>query len=391
MFSFFFRPLPWEYGVRNLMRRPGRSAMTTVGLTIVCLLVVLVVSFLRGLERTLAVSGDADTVLVHLVGASENLENSSVPARTATLVSASLAAVRKSANGAYVSPELFMGARLTLEGNIQKSMGLIRGVTTSVPLVRQKFQLLSGHWPQQNEILVGRLASAKLGAVRDQLAVGKPIQLEGKTWKVSGTFAVGGSAMESELWCRLEDFQLALKRDDLCMVALKLAPGSDFGDVDEFCKDRLDLSLESTPEQTYYQTLQRNYGPIRSVAWIIVGLVSAAGVFAGLNTMFASVAGRVREIACLQTMGFGRRAIGLSLIQEGVILAATASLIAALVGVLLLDGAAVRFTMGAFSLRVDPTTLWIGCAVGMFIGIAGSVPPAIRAMRLPIVEGLKSL
>ena len=60
---FFFRPLPWEYGIRNLFRRPLRSGLTLIALTIVTLLVLVVVGFVRGLERSLTVSGDPQTAI----------------------------------------------------------------------------------------------------------------------------------------------------------------------------------------------------------------------------------------------------------------------------------------------------------------------------------------
>jgi ABC-type antimicrobial peptide transport system permease subunit len=137
--------------------------------------------------------------------------------------------------------------------------------------------------------------------------------------------------------------------------------------------------------------LQRHYGPVRWLAWLIVVIIAGAGVFTGMNIMYGAVAGRVRELATLQTLGFSRRAIALSLIQEGVLLAALASLLAGCVGVFVLQGMAVRFTMGAFTLNMDGTTLLIGFGAGLFIGVLGSIPPAIRAMRLMVVEGLKAI
>src|SRR5207249_1785125 len=134
-----------------------------------------------------------------------------------------------------------------------------------------------------------------------------------------------------------------------------------------------------------------HYGPVRALAWLIVVIVAAAGVFAGLNTMYGAVVGRVRELATLQTLGFARRAIALSLIQEGVLLAAAASLLAAALALVVVHGVAVRFTMGAFTLRVDGVTLLIGCTTGVLLGVVGSIPPALRAMRLPVVEGLKAV
>ena len=69
---FKLRMLPWEYGVRNLLRRPTRTALTLGGLTTVILLIFVVVAFIRGLELSLAASGDSDVVLVDLFSTSRN-------------------------------------------------------------------------------------------------------------------------------------------------------------------------------------------------------------------------------------------------------------------------------------------------------------------------------
>jgi ABC-type antimicrobial peptide transport system permease subunit len=103
------------------------------------------------------------------------------------------------------------------------------------------------------------------------------------------------------------------------------------------------------------------------------------------------VAGRVREFAALQAVGFPRRAIAVSLLQESVLLAAAATLAAAALAVLTLQGAAVRFTMGAFTLQLDRVALLVGCGAGLFLGVFGAVPPAVRAFRMTIVDALKAV
>ena len=389
-----FRLLPWDYGVRNLLRRPGRSAMTLFGLTLVVLLVLVVVGFIRGLEGSLGASGDPKVVMVHTLGAAENIENSSIPGQTASLLSASLESIQRQAGpgGTKVvcaSPELYLGTPVSVDS--EESLGLVRGVTPVVLLVRRNVQIVEGNWPGPGELLVGRLAATKMGRRSEELTIGKSVTFEGRTWKICGRFVSMGSTLESELWCPLDDLQLAMKRQDLSMVALLLGSGAVYADVDEFCKERLDLELQATPETRYYESLERHYGPVRLLAWLIVAIIAGAGVFTGMNIMYGAVTGRVRELATLQTIGFVRRAIALSLIQEGVLLAALASLIAGVIGVLVVQGAAVRFTMGAFALNVDGTTLLVGFGAGLVIGVVGSIPPALRAMRLPVVEGLKAI
>jgi ABC-type lipoprotein release transport system permease subunit len=386
-----FRPLPWDYGVRNLFRRPARSLLTLGALTLVVFLVMVVVSFIRGLDGSLTLSGDPHVVLVHSLGASENIENSTLPGNAGGLLRASLATIQSRNGQAYVSPELYLGTEVRLTTESPVTMGVIRGVTSPATLVHQQFQLLEGTWPQANEILVGKLAATKLGAAAADIAVGKSLLFEGRTWLIAGTFSAGGSSLESEIWCRLDDIQTATKRQDLTLVGLVMRSPADVSLVDEFCKERLDLEWEATPELVYYAALQKHYGPVRMVSWLVVGLISGAGAFAGLNTMYGAVVGRVREIAALQTIGFVRRAIVLSLLQEAILLSSAGALLAAAGALLLLNGVAIRFTMGAFQLRVDHVAVSVGLLSGILIGVLGAIPPAIRAMRMPIVEAMKAI
>jgi ABC-type antimicrobial peptide transport system permease subunit len=397
--SLFFRLLPWEYAIRNLFRRPLRTSLTFVGLTTVILLVFVVVGFIRGLESSLAVSGDPRTAIVFSLGMGENLEYSSIPMRTSDLVPASVAGIQSRFGQKYVSPELYLGTQIHLGGFASRgerrereaSLGLVRGVTQSALLVRGQVEIEEGDWPKTGEVMVGRLVAAKLGATSEETAIGQSLTFEGRSWRISGVFSAGGSTFESEAWCRLDELQQAMKRQDLSIVAVTIAPNGNFADLDLFCKERLDLELQTMQETEYYALLQKDYGPVRWLAWLVVLLVSAAGVFAGLNTMYGAVVGRIPELSTLRTIGFVRRAIVVSLIQEGLLLAVAASLLAAMIALVFVNGAAVRFTMGAFALRIDNIALLIGCGVGFTLGFFGAIPPAFRAFRMPIVDGLKAV
>ncbi|MDX1961994.1 MAG: ABC transporter permease [Pirellulales bacterium] len=382
--------LPWEYGIRNVFRRPTRSLLTLLGLTTVVLLVFVVVAFIRGLEASLAVSGDPSVVLVYSVGAAADIENSAIPARTASLLAASLEGVDHRFDVSYVSPELYIGTRVTVDQSRPPSLGIVRGVTTAAPLLRRQVQMIVGKWPATGEVLVGRLLAAKLGCSSQDLAVGDTIKFDGRDWRISGRFTAGGAAFESEIWCGLEDLQQTLKRQDLSLVALGMANSAAASDVELFCKERVDLELQAVGETKYYASLQAHYQPVRMLGWLVVFLVAGAGVFAGLNTMYGAVVGRVRELSTLQAIGFRRRAVAASLIQEALLLAMAASLLAAVLALVLVNGTAVRFTMGAFALRVDSVGILIGCGTGFLLGLLGAIPPAIKALRFSIVEGLKA-
>ncbi len=385
-----WRLLPWDYGVRNLVRRPLRSALTLMALIVVVLLVFVVVGFIRGLEMSLKVSGDPNVVLVYSMNAETNIENSSIPATIPGLLAASLDGITKNYGVPHVSPEVFLGARIDL-GDSGGGFGLVRGVSTTAPLVRRKVQLVEGQWPGPGEIIVGQLAASKLGVEPARLAIGEALSFEHRTWRISGRFAAGGSSFDSEIWAPLDDLQQALKRQDLSLVALLLDNGASAAEVELFSKERVDLELQAISEPAYYALLQKHYRPMRWLAWFIVWLISGAGIFAGLNMMYGAIAGRVREIATLQAIGYRRHAVLLGLVQEAAILAAAASLVAGFVALAVLNGVAIRFTMGAFTLRIDGVTILVGCGVGLLLGILGALPPAIKALRLPVAQSLKAI
>ena len=387
----FFRMLPWEYGIRNLFRRPLRSGLTLLALTTVTLMVLVVVGFVRGLERSLAVSGDPRTVIVFSLGMGENLEYSSIGMATTDLLAASIQGVEERYGRKYASPELYLGTKIRLSPDSAESLGLVRGVLPAALLVHRQVEIMDGQWPRAGEVLVGRLASTKLGFSEQQLAVGSSLWFEGRSWRVSGTFFAGSGTFESELWCRLDDLQQTLKRQDLSLVAMTLGPSGDFQDVNLFCKERIDLELQAIRQTEYFATLRKDYAPVRWLAWFVVSLIAGAGVFVGLNTMYGSVVGRIRELATLQTIGFSRRAAILSIAQEGTILAMTGALLASVIAYGLANGAAVRFTMGAFELQIDSLTLLIGNGIALCLGVGGALPPALRIIRLSVVDGLKAV
>jgi ABC-type antimicrobial peptide transport system permease subunit len=295
----------------------------------------------------------------------------------------------------YVSPEVFLGTNVARNETDGVTFGLVRGVTPGALLVRRAVQIVDGNWPGPGELLVGRLAAAKLGWPEEDLANGRTLRFEGRTWRVAGHFAARGAVFESEIWCPLEDMQLTLKRQDLSLVALTLRSdrplAKSLGRMSLFAKEQVNLELDAMQEREYYANQHAHYAPMRTLAWLIVGMIAAAGVFAGLNTMYGAIAGRVRELATLQTVGFTRRAIVLSVIQEATLLAAAAAIVASIVALSLVNGVAVRFTMGAFALRIDSVVILAGCATALVLGVLGAIPPALRALRMPIAEGLKSI
>jgi putative ABC transport system permease protein len=165
---------------------------------------------------------------------------------------------------------------------------------------------------------------------------------------------------------------------------------AEFDDVDAFAKRRLDLELVAMRESDYYAKLNAFFAPIQAMVWATAGLIALGGLLGGLNTMYAAFASRVRETAALQTVGFSRGAIVVSLVQESLLAACIGALIACAIGIFALDGIHVQLSMGIFGIVIDSTVLAGALSAGVALGLIGALPPAWRCLRLPIAEALKS-
>jgi hypothetical protein len=169
--------------------------------------------------------------------------------------------------------------------------------------------------------------------------------------------------MDAEIWLPLTDLQIATNRESSLSCVVVTPETATFADVDLFAKSRLDLEITAIPSATTTPRSPRST-PHPRHGHRHRGAHRLGGLLGGLNTMYAAFAARVREVGMLQALGFTRLAIVLNLTEESVFAAACGALIGAALGLALLDGLAVRFSMGAFALTLDAPVVLIGVAGG---------------------------
>ena len=384
--------LPFDYGARNMGRSPLRLVLGVTGSGLVVLLVLAAAAFVRGMGESLGGSGEHRNVLLLGAGSEESIERSEIGRRVAGIATASIAGIRRRAGVAYVSPEAHVALVVKPAGRQgEGALGNFRGVQPEAFLVHPQVRITEGRAPGPGEVLVGRLAPARMGLPPEALAPGAVIHVAERDWTVVGRFAAPGSVMEAELWCGLQELLVATRRETVSCVVLTLEDGSEVADVALFTKQRLDLELVALSERDYYAKVMAFYGPVRTMVWATALLVAAGAFFGGLNTLYAAFASRVRELAALQVLGYTRPALLVALVQESVLTAAAGSLLASAVALSLLDGVAVRISMGAFGLVVDEVVMVTGLGAGLALGVLGALPPAVRALRMPVAQGLKAL
>ncbi len=381
--------LPFRYAVRNLFRSKSRLLQTIGGSALVVLLVMSAVAINAGMKRVLSASGSPHNVILVGTGSEESTQRSEVPETAAGIAEAAIPGIRESLGVRAVSNEIHYMNFAELEGGVKKQ-AMFRGVTPRALRVHPEVRVIEGSFPAAGQLMVGRLAWRKLGVSPEDLRPGRSITLDDQTLSISGTFAAPGTVLESEIWATLGDLRVLAKRETVSCVVLRLDNPEDFSEADLFAKQRLDLELSALRESDYYARLSTFFKPLRAMTWITAGLIAAGALFGGINTLYAAFASRVREMATLQAIGFGRGSLLASLIQESTLACLSGALLASVLAVLLLDGRTIPFSIGAFTLEIGPGVALTGVLTGLLLGLLGALPPAIRCLKPALPAALRS-
>ncbi len=268
----------------------------------------------------------------------------------------------------------------------------IRGVTPRAFDVRGTIDIVSGRsfTPGLNEIIVGeRTAERFVG-----FEVGKSVKLQRIEWQVVGIFRAQGSGFESEVWGDLETMGPAFRRTGGSnSLTLRLKDSGTLGDFDRTVRADPQMQLQVVDERSYYEGQGGFISGALIGLTIFVAIVMGIGAVLGaMNTMYAIVSARTREIGTLRALGFSRRSILLSFVLESVFLAMAGGVL----GVLLalpannLGGATgVGFAELAFAFKVSPSGIALGLTFAATMGLAGGLLPAARAARMPITRALR--
>lgn len=378
--------LPIGYLLRNLLRRRVRTVVTVGGIAATTLLVVAMSAFADGMHR--AAIGNERHDVIYLLGSSAEVDlvRSVVTRGHAEVAAASAPGVLESDGVRAASVELHIATR---NGN---QVGLLRGVTESAYLVHDQVTVIAGREPRgPNEIMVGALAAARMGMEPDEVAIGRTFPVEQQEFTIVGHFAAPGTVYEAEMWCRLADIMLATKREDVSCVVLKVHGDKPLSDLEKavrlFAARRVDLELDAVPEPVLMRELASSLTPIAALARWMAIMAVVAGAFACANTMFAAVLARTRELATLRALGYSPVRVAIGLVQESLLVAFLGGAIGTLIA-LGIGAVSLRYPMGALLLEADIQSRATGLGAALASGLLGGIVPAVRAVRIPLVEAI---
>lgn len=378
--------IPIRYSVRNLSRRKVRTLLTLFAIALVVSVSVIMFAFAGGLLSAARNSGSPDNIIV-IDRKAANQSFSKISKADYNLLK-NLPQIRKNPSGEpLISPETLQDTRISVDG-YENRPGVVRGVSEMLFEVNTMLRMVEGDPPSPGrKIAVGSLAHTALGVPKESLDIGSELLISDDTWTVVGRFDASGTAMDSEILMDVNESMAAFVRESYSTALVKVEHEGDVPALIQSLNGRNDIQLKAIPEREYYQALAEGFERIIFLAVFMAVIATIGGLVSGMNTMYASVLGRIREIGTLKTLGFPPNDIVQSFVLESTALAIAGGAI----GMALAwqaNGISTKFNKGAFTITVDEWALLAGLVVALVIGIFGALFPALKGARMKIPDAL---
>ncbi len=393
--------IPISYNVRNLRLRKGLTVMTALGIALTVTTAIFLMALLAGLHRAFVNSGNPLNVLVLRKGSEAELSGGFDASLYPTL--RTLPGIAKDSHGEpMTSGEWVVVIVLPRKDGTGEVNVTVRGMMPDGLEMRQLpgpenhpgVKLVAGEWfhTGQREVVVSK-------SIRDRFShanIGDTMEFGKGSWKVVGVFDAGGSAYESEVWGDVNQMASDFDRQGGFSSAYLHATDPIAADaLKNRVSDDQRLKLEGMLETDYYAKQTSSGAPIKVIGIVVAFIMAIGSIFAAMNTMYAAVAYRGREIATLRVIGFSRPAILTSFVLESLLLA----LLGAAAGILLMlpfngmqtgTSNAVTFSEVVFALRITPQVAMYAIVFALIMGFVGGLAPAWHAARQNILNALRS-
>jgi putative ABC transport system permease protein len=381
--------------LRTVPARLGTATVAIVGIGGVVAVLVAALSITQGFRAAMALSGREDVGIVLRGGSADELSSGLSLDAVRHVMNAP--AIVQGPDGPLASPELYVIVDVPKRTTGTKANVPLRGVGPEAFAIRRAFRLVEGRPFRRgmNEVIAGRGAASQFAG----LEVGRVVRFGGTPWTVTGIFEDGGGVSESEIWTDATVLQGAYKRGTSYQSVRVRLPGP--GRTDALAAHlaadpRFNLSIRT--ERAFLESQSRVLIAIVTTIGVLIAVAMGVGaVFAALNTMYAAVASRTREIATLRALGFGAGAVVTSVLVEAMLLGLLGGVFGAVLAYVTFNGAQAStlnyqsFSQITFAFTVTPPLMALGIGYALLLGVIGGLLPGLRAARVPVTQGLREL
>lgn len=381
--------IPLKYNSRNLVVRWKTTLMTAAGFTLVVAMLVALLAFVEGVETVCKISGEPENVIVLAKGNNDEVF-SQLDTRIATELENFPGVAKNQRGDPLCSREMFLVVHRYLESTGVFKFLQVRGVTPLAYDVHTQLQVVDGRplRPSQSEIIIGT------GVQREHaLNLGDRVQIGRKHWTVVGVFTANGSAFESEVWCDLTELASQFRREGVYSTVVLRTENSDAAvDLTDRLKTGRSVNCNPQTEPGYYAKQAEQMQMITTAAWIIAWFMGIGAIFGVMNTMFAAISQRRKDIAVLRIIGFKPHEILISFLLEAILISIVGGVLGIALG-MATNGITTSTGVGAreveFAFRVTQTTVMFASMFTLSMGVLGGILPALSVVRIQPLEALR--
>jgi putative ABC transport system permease protein len=383
-----------QVGIATIPQRLGSSSVVVIGIAGVVGVLVALLAMAEGFRATLQQTGSDDTAIVLRAGS--QTEVASVIDHAAAVIVAQEPQVMRDAQGRPIaSPEIVSAASLPRKGNGLDGTASIRGVGDAVWELHPELRIIAGRRfrPGLRELIVGKDAAREF----EHTSIGSRLDLNGEPWTVVGEFDSGDSH-DSELWADTNVIATTYHRgDSTSSITVRLKSAKLFDAFKAAIASDPQLKFEVKTTRAYYEAQSEGLTKtIRILGTTVAVIMGIGAIFGALNTMYAAIATRTREIATLRAIGFRGGPVVVSVLMETLLLAIAGGVVGAGIAWLLFDNytastLGANFSQLVFEFRVTPDLVASGLKWALAIGFLGGLFPALRAARMSVTDGLREL
>src|SRR5215468_9249411 len=385
--------IPIAYNLRNLVVRKTTTVMTAIGIGLTVAVLVADLALVEGLKTAFKATGHPLQLVVLRKGSNAEL-NSSVTREAFQTLKAEPRIALNDARESMASPEILTVVNLPSVDS-PAGMNLTVRAMSQIGVEMRGAKIQQGRWFQsgQREITVGKSVAKRYPNAQP----GKRLRFGRGEWEVVGVFDAGESAFNGEIWGDLNQVGADFNRQDtVSSVLIRATDAASFQALKNSINDDRRLGVDAVPEREYYEQQTSSGAPLQIFGLLVAVIMAVGSSFAAMNTMYAAVARRAKEIGTLRVLGFSRGSIMLSFLIESLLLALIGGVLGCLLalpinGVTTGVGSFATFSEIAFDFRVSPGAMLTGIIFALVVGAIGGLFPAGSAARKEILTALREI
>lgn len=378
--------IPISYNLRNLIVRKTTTLMTASGIALTVAVLVSSLALISGLRAAFANTGNQLQILVLRKGSNAELGSSVTPEAFAHV------RVLSGIEQPMASLEMVQVINLPSVDDPKGMNVTLRGLS-SVGISMRDVRLTAGRWfkPGRREVVIGKSVAKRY----PEAQLGGQLHFGRGAWQIVGVMDGGQSAINSEIWGDVDQVSSDYNRaENLSSILIRAVDAATVPALVAAIDNDRQLTLTAIPERKYYARQTVSGAPLEFLGILVAAIMAIGSSFAAMNTMYAAVARRSREIGTLRVLGFSRGSILISFLVETLLLSASGGILGCLI-VLPLNrvttgvGNFFTFSEIAFNFREDPWTMIAGMIFALLVGVAGGIFPARNAARKEILGALR--